>query len=382
MNSYSIAWTLTTVAFALAAGNRGELLTVRASRQADPAADVRHIVETAAARHDVDDPAIWVHPADPARSLILGTVKVGAPAGALMAYDLAGRIVQTIAGLDRPNNVDVEYGFVLGGRAIDVVAITERRQQRLRLFRIDPDGPRLVAVGTVPVLDGEQGPFGDPMGIGLYRRPADGAVFAIVSPKAGGRRNYLWQYRLADDGAGRVKATLVRRLGHFSGGEEIEAVAVDDALGFVYFADESSGIRKWHADPDHQDAGTELAHFGREGFRGDREGIGIYALAGGNGYIVCTDQLQDRSEYRLYRREGEPGRPHDHDATVKVVRGTGDSTDGIEVTSTALGSMFPHGVLVTMNSSGRNFLIFSWDEIARRGATPLRPAPPPSVVAR
>ena len=379
MNSYSLRWTLTTVAFALASGNGGEPLMVRASTQSDPAADVRHIVETAAARHDVDDPAIWVHPVDPARSLILGTVKVSAPAGALIVYDLAGRIVQTIAGLDRPNNVDVEYGFMLGGRTVDLVAATERRQRRLRLFRIDPGGPRLVAIGTVPVLDGEEGPFGAPMGIGLYRRPADGSVFAIVSPKAGGRRNYLWQYRLTDDGAGRVKATLVRRLGHFSGGEEIEAVAVDDALGFVYFADESSGIRKWHADPDHRDAGTELAHFGREGFRGDREGIGIYALAGGTGYIVCTDQRQDRSEYRLYRREGEPGRPHDHETTVAIVRGPGDSTDGIEVTSMALGPKFPRGALVAMNSRGRNFLVFSWEQIARVGAT--RPQLEPTAQA-
>ena len=71
------------------------------------------------------------------------------------------------------------------------------------------------------------------MGIGLYRRPKDGAIFAIVSPKAGPKTNYLWQYRLDDDGTGRVKATFVRRFGAFSGNGEIEAVAVDDELGYV-----------------------------------------------------------------------------------------------------------------------------------------------------
>ena len=42
----------------------------------------------------------------------------------------------------------------------------------------------------------------------------------------------------------------MRRFGTFSGLGEIEAVAVDDALGYVYYADEGTGIHKWHADPD------------------------------------------------------------------------------------------------------------------------------------
>ena len=74
-----------------------------------------------------------------------------------------------------------------------------------------------------------------------------------------------------------MKATFVRYFGAFSGTGEIEAVAVDDALGYVYYADEGNGIRKYHADPDHRDAASELAHFGRTGFRADREGIAIYA---------------------------------------------------------------------------------------------------------
>ena len=58
---------------------------------------------------DPDDPAIWLHPTNPARSLVIGTNKVAAPEGALVVYGLDGRIRQTISGIDRPNNVDVEY---------------------------------------------------------------------------------------------------------------------------------------------------------------------------------------------------------------------------------------------------------------------------------
>jgi 3-phytase len=202
------------------------------------------------------------------------------------------------------------------------------------------------------------------MGIALYRRPRDGAIFAIVAPKTGPRQGYLGQYRLEDDGAGRVKTSFVRYFGSFSGKGEIEAVAVDDALGYVYYADEGNDIHKYHADPDNPNAANELAHFGRTGFRADREGVAIYARADGTGYIICTDQISGNSEYHLYRREGEPGRPHDHSRLVKVVRGGADSTDGLEVTSRPLGAMFPDGLMVAMNSSGRNFLLYRWEDVA------------------
>ena len=88
------------------------------SRPPHPSVDIRASVATAPVTDDADDPAVWVHPSDPARSLIIGTNKVAAPAGALVVFGLDGKIRQTIAGLDRPNNVDVEYGLVVGGQPL------------------------------------------------------------------------------------------------------------------------------------------------------------------------------------------------------------------------------------------------------------------------
>src|SRR5262249_14980371 len=158
-------------------------------------------------------------------------------------------------------------------------------------------------------------------GIGLYRRPRDGAIFAIVAPKAGPLSNYLWQYRLQDDGTGHVGATLVRRFGAFSGSGEIEAVAVDDELGVVYYADEGTGIHKWHADPDAPGADRELALFATTGYEQDREGIGIYATGKDTGYIVSVDQLPNESVFHVYPREGEPGHPHEHRELFRFVGG-------------------------------------------------------------
>jgi 3-phytase len=322
--------------------------------------DLQPAVGTEPVGEDPDDPAIWVHPKDASRSLILGTDKTAAPAGALFVFGLDGKIRQKISGLDRPNNVDVEYGLRLSGRTVDIAVVTERYRSRLRIYRIAPDGSGLTELspGGLPVFEGQSGEAAAPMGIALYKRPRDGAVFAVVGRKTGPREGYLWQYRLEDDGAGRVRARKVREFGRFSGQGEIEAIAVDDELGYVYYADEGDGIHKWHADPDHPDAARELAHFGRDGFRGDREGIAIYTQPGGKGYIICTDQLPGNSEYRVYRREGAPGRPHDHSELVAVIRGNADATDGIEASSHRFGDRFPTGVLVVMNSSGKNFLVF------------------------
>jgi 3-phytase len=322
--------------------------------------DIRPTRATAPVANDPDDPAIWVNPKDPARSLIVGTNKVRADeGGAVYVFGLDGKIRQVIPGVDRPNNVDVEYGLKVGGERVDIAVVTERKQGRLRVYRIADAAEPLTEIGRIPVFAGETGEAAEPMGIGLYKRPGDGAVFAVVGRKTGPPTGYLWQYLLKDDGAGRVVGTKVRAFGDYSGKKEIEAIAVDDAKGYVFYGDETFGVRKWVADPANPKANRELARLATTGFKGDHEGIALYTRGDGTGYLVCTDQIAGNAEYHVYRREGEPGRQHDH-RELAVLRGGADETDGIEVTSAPLGPDFPRGLLVTMNSKPRNFLLFDW----------------------
>lgn len=306
--------------------------------------------------HDSDDPAIWIDPTDPARSLILGTDKN--EDGGLYVFDLAGRMLtdKTVRGLRRPNNVDIEYGFSIAGKTVDIAVVTERYANRIRVFQVPEI--REIDGGGIEVFSGES--QRDPMGIAVYKRPSDGAIFAIVSRKSGptdGR--YLWQYRLEDDGGGKARGMKVREFGIWSGNLEIEAIAVDDPLGYVYYSDEATGIRKYYADPDHPNANKELALFGTSGFDGDREGICIYPARGSAGYIIVSDQAADR--FHLYRREGEPDGPHDH-RLVKIVRAQARQTDGCEVTGASLGDRFPYGLFVAMSDDG-SFHYYSWKDI-------------------
>ena len=318
---------------------------------------------------DPDDPAIWLHPTDPARSVVIGTNKVAAPDGAIVVYGLDGKIRQTVSGIDRPNNVDVEYGFRLGSENIDIAVATERLKHRLRVFRVDRSTGLLSDVGEVPVLAGQTGEAAEPMGIALYKRPSDSRLFAIVAPKTGAKSDYLWEYALMDDGHGAIRGELVRRFGTFSGigpvpdeEGEIEAIVVDDELGYVYYADERFGIRKWHADPDHADAGRELAVIGQSSYTGDREGLAIITSPGGVGYLLSSDQIEGGTILRVFRRSGPPDRPHEHGDALFTVDTPADATDGIEATSSPLPG-FPKGMVVMMNSTPKNFLFFRWDEL-------------------
>jgi 3-phytase len=329
---------------------------------------------TAAVDADADDPALWRHPGDPARSLILGTDK-RAGDGALFVFNLDGSVRQRIGGLDRPNNVDVEYDVALGSWRGDVAVLTERLAGRLRLYAIPADGSALVdlAPAGLPVLAA-------PMGIGLYRRPADGALFAIVSPSSGPSLGYLAQYRIDADALGAPRATLVRRFGAFSGSGEIEAIVVDDELGHVYAADERCCLRKYAADPQASNADAELARFGEAGYRGDREGLAIVATGPGRGYLLSVDQIGGGSVIHFYRREGDDGMPHRHAAQARVATDA-DATDGIEASAGTLPG-HPGGLLVLMNSSGRNFLRYPLEALLVAAGRAFGHAGPGSAVAR
>ncbi len=327
-----------------------------------PAPPPRHpsalqpVVVTEPVAVDSDDPAIWLHPDDPSQSMILGTDK----GGALYAFDLEGAIIpeRTISGQSRVNNVDVEYGMMLGGVATDIAVATDRNANLIRVFKLPEMTP--IDNGGAAAFDGEPPERQRPMGIALYRRPSDGAVFAVVSRKTGPDGSYLWQYRLDDDGAGDVVLTKVREFGAFRGTKEIESVAVDDPLGYVYYSEEDVGVHKYLADPDAPDANQELALFGTEGFTEDREGISIYQITDGTGYILVSDQ--QANAFRVYPREGMPGDPHQHPEIAAFYVSTNES-DGSEVTSAALGDRFPSGLFIAM-SDNRTFHFYSWDDIA------------------
>ncbi len=320
---------------------------------------LRPAIVTQTTLNDSDDPAIWIDSLDPSRSLILGTDK-GDSTGGVYVFTLDGRIdsTRTRRPMQRPNNVDIVRGVRLGGALVDIAVAAERGTMSLRIFRLPDMTP--IDGGGLRVFDGDSSRA--PMGIALYRRPTDGEVFAIVGGKSGPAEGYLWQYRLRDAGNGTLRGEKVRAFGRYSGTKEIEAIAVDQALGFVYYSDETVGIRKYHADPGHPAAATELALFGTTGFVRDHEGIAVYPTSDSTGYLVVSDQQGQRLQ--IFAREGAPGAPHTHTvlATIPVAA---VETDGLEVTAIALSPAFPEGLLVMM-STDKTFHFYDWRDVRKR----------------
>ncbi len=321
------------------------------------AAAVKPLIITEAVVHDTDDPAIWVNKADPAKSLVIGTDKDAD--GALYVFDLNGKIIKdkVVKGLKRPNNVDLAYGLMLNGKPTDIAITTERMTHKLRIFSLPDMKP--VDNGGLDMFVGETGEgYRDLMGIAIYTAK-DGKMYAVVGrkngPKTGG---YLWQYVLADDGKGNVKATLVRKFGEYSGKKEIEAIAVDNELGYIYYSDEQTGVRQYYADP--SKGNQQLAIFGTKGFNADHEGISIYKLTDTTGYIQVSDQGANR--FQIFSREGTKANPFAH-KLLKVVNVSATQSDGSDVVNVPLNDIFKHGLFVVM-SDNKTFHYYRWEDIA------------------
>lgn len=320
----------------------------------DPSA-VKPLYVSEPVQFDSDDPAIWVNPANPAQSLVIGTDKD--KDGGLYVFDLKGKIIKekTISGLKRPNNVDVAYGLMLGGKKIDIAVTTERMTHNLRIFSLPDMKP--IDNGGIPVFEGETGEmFRDLMGIAMYTNP-QGQIYAIVGRKTGPKAgSYLWQYLLEDDGTGKLKATLKRKFGKYSGKKEIEAIAVDNELGYIYYSDEQFGVRKYYAEP--SKGNEELAVFAKTGFKEDHEGISIYKTTDSTGYILVSDQ--SANQFHVFNREGKS--PADHQL-ITVIKTSTNNSDGSDVVSMPLNDDFKHGLFVAM-SDNKTFQYYRWEDLA------------------
>jgi 3-phytase len=220
------------------------------------------------------DPAIWIDEKYPDSSLILGTDK-DKENGGVYIFDLKGNIDSSKSkfGMKRVNNIDIANHFTYLNKDIAIAVATERDNHAIRIFSV----PQMEVIdgGGIKVFSDDS--LNLPMGIALYTNPQNKKVYAIVGRKNGPKEGYLYQYYLYDN-SGVVTSKLVRKFGIYSGKKEIESIAVDNELGYVYYSDEQYGIRKYYANPD--SSNNELAIFGKN--RHQNELIGKFEVSAKN----------------------------------------------------------------------------------------------------
>ena len=307
------------------------------------------VVATQSVADDADDPAIWIRREQPSQSRVIGTNKVKSPSGGLYVFDLNGKIVQRITGLDRPNNVDVYQGW----QGLDLAVCTERLKGQLRIFSIDGNGKLFDVTGNTRVAMHGTPDYGEPMGIALWRSKKTGDLYALVSPKLGLENGYIEQYQLRRNRQnGTVDAIFVGRTGHFRGGKEIESIVASKDGVSAFYSDETYGNRQLVLQ-DRPNGYNDTRPPLNQDFTGDHEGIGLWEK-GAKRYAVFTDQLPNRSIYTVTTMNG-----------TRLGRFTcgADETDGIDVTSYNLGPKFPEGLMVVMDSKNKRFLYLSWRDV-------------------
>ncbi|WP_083958017.1 phytase [Herbidospora mongoliensis] len=372
-----------------------------------------------------DDPAIWVHPRDSRKSVVIVTAKEGG----LRVYDLRSRELQSLKATKAPrrdskegryNNVDIAYGVSLSGREVDVAVVSDRYNDQVRFFAIDPAGSsshrplREVTARDQKFLFSKDRKTVDEehtaYGLAVYQ-PRPGVSYAVVTQEGA---TTIATARIVEKN-GRLGYTDVRKqtmpasfplpdgktwkpcdepgaLPHFEG------LSVDQRSGVLYAAQEDVGL--WRLQLPLGSSKPKLIdkvkNFGIEatydeeteectpvdpdasGFGGDRltadaEGVDIYYAGGSAGYVIVSSQGDDT--FTVYDRQGANKALGTF--RIKGVKGVDDvnGSDGLTVTNRPVGK-YTKGLLVTHDEpdTGRNvnekrdatnFSYVSWGDVAR-----------------
>lgn len=342
----------TTIIFLLpATAGAAAVVEVRPARETAPASPVG----------DADDICFWVHPNDPSLSVVIGTDKERG----LDVYTPDGQQIQHVQH-GRMNNVDIRYGFTVGGKKVDLLAASNKDEsQSIALYAFDGESRKLIEIGARPLK-----PDMDPYGLCMYHSLVSGKFYVVVNSYSGG----VEQWELFDNGQGKVDGKRVRK---FEVGSRTEGCVCDDEYGHLYIGEENVGIWKYAAEPDVTrqpcvrrmvDALGPKGHLS-DNLGNDIEGLTLYYLPDGNGYLIAS--CQGAATFSVYRREGE----NEFVGTFRIAADSAgridavSDTDGIDVINVPLGTLFPTGVFVVHDGSNTegdstNYKYIAWDAVA------------------
>ncbi|WP_327347805.1 phytase [Streptomyces europaeiscabiei] len=355
--------------------------------------------DEAGANSDADDPAIWRNPADPGRSLVVATAKEGG----LRVYDLDARPVQSVPAPKPPtaddapgryNNVDLVTGLRTSAGRADVAVVSDRGNDRLRIYRIDPSRPNgpltdITDPAAAPVFSADQAEINDQhtaYGLATWTDRATGRTYALVSQR---ERTRLALLELVPAAHGKVGYRKIRTLDLPSSfrlpdgtrwspcgepGElpQVEGMVVDPATGTLYAGQEDIGIWRLRADltgkpvlvdrtKEYGVSGTydeeseECAPGADPGYGGKRlsadvEGLTIYQERDGDGYLLASSQGDNT--FALYDREAGEDNEYEGGFRIGAASDTLDGVqecDGAAVLNAPLGSRYPRGLLVVQD---------------------------------
>lgn len=356
---------------------------------------------------DADDPAIWVNPVVPSRSVVVGTLK---DAG-LTAFDLDGNTLQKIAAPPAPgadaaigrfNNVDVVYKAKVGHSYRDLAIVSDRGQDQVRTYAIDP---LAATFGKAPLRDvsAKKLPFvfnetqdevneqATTYGLAAWVDPRSHDAYVVVSRRS---RTGLALLKLVAGKDGKVSYKKVDSLSlpstfKLSNGDtwtacatepgegpQVEGMTIDPGPTTLWAAQEDVGIWKigvsthgfttkpaliekvrefgapYELVPDDDPGefeceftGDAPAGVGGEHISADVEGLTVYHGPKRTGYLLASSQGDDTFSAFDDRGDGP------YVGTFEVAESDGvdsvQESDGATLVEVPLGKRFPQGLFVT-----------------------------------
>jgi 3-phytase len=307
-------------------------------------------------RGDADDIAIWVHPTDVNRSLVVGVLKEGG----LDVYDLKGQVLQSISpeGV-RYNNVDLVYGVSFAGEQVDVVVATDRYKDKLVIFSVNPETLELtdITASDAPLLFTLEGQESDETttayGLVTYKN-AEGTLYTFVNRRDTGD---LAQVELLEqDGAMTYQTVDTFSLPVPEGGElgdaQTEGMVVDPELGFLYIGQENVGV--WKVSLEDLTTPTLIHAIDDEILFADVEGLTIYYADNGTGYLLVSSQ--GNNSYAVYTREGDNTYLGSFQIAANGDIDSAEESDGAMVLNVPLGDTFHNGILIVQDGQDEPFV--------------------------
>lgn len=299
-----------------------------------------------------DDPAIWVHPRQGSRSLVLGTdKKLG-----LAVYDLQGRERQFLP-VGRINNVDLRQRLRYGRELMDLAVATQRDEHALVLFGISSQDGRVRELTRLPAgLD-------DIYGICVGRN-AEGGLDAFPNDKDGRVRQLRLQREPGKKGG--WSATLVRE---FRLPSQPEGCVVDEARQQLFVGEEKRGVWRVALGAGQTSAEPVLAIPVSAALHADVEGMAIHDSPKGR-FLVVSSQGND--SYAVYDADAPHALRGSFRIGINAASGIdgASETDGLDVTSANLGGPYREGLLVVQDGRKRlpqgtqNFKLVPWRDVA------------------
>ena len=296
-----------------------------------------------------DDPAIWRHPTDPAKSLIIGTDK----RAGIHVYDMSGKAIGFTAS-PRLNNVDLRSNVMVNGKSAVLVAASDRRDEAnaaIALFALDTAAQKLIPLASLPVGKGEA------YGMCLWQRKRDGQLYAFLVLKDG-RIDQVELNLSGVNPTGKVVRSMKLKT-------QSEGCVVDDRTGLLYVTEEDVGLWRFAADPSASMKATELGQTDGKQLVADAEGMAIMPIGADAGYLIVSSQGDNA--YALYDLKTGSYR-----ARFRIGDGKIDGvqeTDGLELAVGDFGADYPGGLFVTQDGDNspetQNFKFTAWSDVLK-----------------